>query len=374
MNFDFSEEAKELRTQSMRFMSEESSMEAVRRVLDGKERFDRRLWAQMANLGWLGVSIPESHGGLGLNDEMPCVLAESFGRSLGTVPLPTSMYIATQFIVAAGSDEQKDRYLPRLAEGSLVASFAWAEGLGEPDASQWRCSQSGGVLQGVKAPVLDGGIADIAVVAARDGGQGMGLFIVDLNDPRVERTRQAGIDPTRDVASLRFNAVPADRLETPDAEGLLRDTLDRAAILTAFEQIGGAQRSLEMACEYASQRQAFGRVIGSYQGIKHPLAKAMIAIELARSNAYLGALILGGGAGDLATAACTARITASEAFNAAAAANLQTHGGMGYTWESDCHLFFRRARLLSLSLGSPGWWKDRLAEQLIHQGETNGLQ
>lgn len=229
------------------------------------------------------------------------------------------------------------------------------------------CNVKNGCLSGIKTPVLDGDIADIVIVAAQDNEGGVGLYIADLSDRLIERKRLNSIDPTRGVVSLQFNNTPVQAMKCDDVPGLIYKTLDRAAILTAFEQVGGAQRCLEMACAYANEREAFGRLIGSYQGVKHQLARVMVAIELARSNAYYGALVLSNGTGDLRAAAAAARISASSAFGFAAAANLHIHGGIGYTWESDCHLFIKRAKLLSLFLGSCGWWKSRLGNHLYNE-------
>jgi acyl-CoA dehydrogenase len=191
------------------------------------------------------------------------------------------------------------------------------------------------------------------------------LAIADLKASGVTRAAVAKIDPSRSHARLTFESTPAETLGSPgDGEAMLRRIQDRAAVLFAFEQVGGAQRALEMARDYALDRFAFGRPIGSFQAIKHKLADVYVATELARSNAYFGAWALARNAPELPLAAASARISASEAFFQAARENIQVHGGMGYTWAFDCHLFYRRAKLLSLALGSTRLWKDRLITQL----------
>ncbi len=183
--------------------------------------------------------------------------------------------------------------------------------------------------------------------------------------PASQREAVETIDPSRSHARIGFENTPAEPLgASGDGERLLRRVQDRAAVLFAFEQVGGAQRSLEMARDYALQRYAFGRPIGSFQAIKHKLADVYVATELARSNAYYGAWALARDAPELPLAAAAARISASEAYFLAAKENIQVHGGMGYTWEFDCHLYYRRAKLLSLALGSTRLWKDRLITQL----------
>ena len=227
-----------------------------------------------------------------------------------------------------------------------------------------------GKLTGTKIPVTDGDVADLALVLAKEGGRG-GLYLVDLKGPGVARETLKTLDPTRGVARITFTGAAAERLGDAAAlpgenDGFLlaEQVMDRAAVLLAFEQLGGAERSLEMAKAYALERFAFGRVIGSYQAIKHKLADVYVKNELARSNAYYGAWALNVNAPELPLAASAARVASSEAFWFAAKENVQTHGGMGYTWEVDCHLYYRRSRQLALVAGAPKVWKERLVTQL----------
>ena len=239
-----------------------------------------------------------------------------------------------------------------------------AEGPGKADVRKLRATFRSGALSGEKLPVPDGDVADVAIVAAQ-GERGITLAIADLGASGVTREAVETIDPSRSHARIGFDNAPAEALGSPgDGERLLRRVQDRAAVLFAFEQVGGAQRSLEMARDYALQRYAFGRPIGSFQAIKHKLADVYVATELARSNAYYGAWALARDAPELPLAAAAARISASEAYFLAAKENIQVHGGMGFTWEFDCHLYYRRAKLLSLALGSTRLWKDRLITQL----------
>jgi alkylation response protein AidB-like acyl-CoA dehydrogenase len=221
-----------------------------------------------------------------------------------------------------------------------------------------------GKLTGVKIPVTDGDVAHLAVVLAKEGGR-PGLFIVDLGEAAVQRETVATLDPTRSAARLTFDGASAERLGPP-GEGmeLAQAVFDRAAVLIAFEQLGGAGRALEMARDYALNRYAFGRLIGSFQAIKHKLADVYVKNELARSHAYYGAWALESGASELAEAAAAARIAACDAYWFAAKENIQVHGGMGFTWDMDCHLYYRRSRQLGLVAGAPGVWKERLVEQL----------
>ncbi len=364
MNFDFSDDMKQLRDQAQKFLREHCPPKAARRVLEGEAAYDKALWRRLAEMGWLGAAVPEEYGGAGLGYEGLCVLAEELGAALAPVPFASSAYLATEAILAAGSDAQKQAWLPKLASGETIGTLALAEGAGNPNPAKIKTIVADGKLSGTKLPVADGSIADLAVVPALESGK-PGLFLVDLAGPGVARETVETIDPSRDHARLVFTEAPAERLGAGgDGWELTRALLDRAAILIAFEQVGGAQACLTMARDYALERYAFGRPIGSFQAIKHKLADVYIATELARSNAYYGAWALATGAAELPLAAAAARVAATEAFHLASKENIQTHGGMGFTWEADCHLYYRRAKLLALAVGSARHWKDRVVAEL----------
>jgi acyl-CoA dehydrogenase len=362
MNFDFSDELKLLREQARKFLRERCPPAAVRRILEGPEPYDKTLWKDMAAMGWTGAAIPEDYGGAGLGHLALCVLAEELGSALAPVPFSSSIYLAAEAIMAGGSEAQKKAWLPKLASGEAIGTLALAEGPGKADLRKLRTTFRNGVLSGEKLPVPDGDVADVAVVVVQ-GERGIVLALADLKGAGVARTPVETIDPSRSHARIVFENAPAEALEGA-GESLLKRVHDRAAVLLAFEQVGGAQRALDMARDYALERYAFGRPIGSFQAIKHKLADVYVATELARSNAYYGAWALASDAAELPLAAASARISASEAYFLAAKENIQVHGGMGFTWEFDCHLHYRRAKLLSLALGSTRLWKDRLITQL----------
>ena len=362
MNFDFAPELGEVRSQAASVLRSHAASSA-RQALEGKTGFDAALWARVSELGWLGAAVPEEYGGTGLGEEGLCVIAEEVGRSLAAIPFGSTAYLAAQAVLLFGSAAQKQRWLPRFADGSLVGCLALAEGPGAPSAYAVGCTLRDGRLHGGKRPVVDGGVAGLAIVAAR-AGDGVVLCAVELAGPGVTRTRLETVDPSRDAAGIVFDGAAAEPLPGATGWSALERLLDRAAVLYAFEQVGGAQASLEMARDYALQRRAFGRQIGSFQAIKHKLADVYIAIELARSNAYYGAFALQTNAPDLTEAAAAARVAATHAFGLASQENIQTHGGMGFTWESDCHLFYRRARHLALVIGAAPFWKDRLVGAL----------
>jgi hypothetical protein len=365
MDFDYTDDQKFLRTEARRFLESRSTIEVVRGVLnDDSKSYDAGLWKAVAEQGWLGAAIPEEHGGLGLGHIELAAIAEELGRALAPIPFASTVYFVSEAIMLAGSEAQKSRWLPKIAAGEVIGCFATSERAGALTEAQVQARVDGGKLSGVKIPVTDGDIADLGVVLAREGSR-TGLFLVELAGSGVARETIQTLDPTRGVAKLTFAGAAAERLgEAGEGMALAEQVLNRAAVLLAFEQVGGADRALEMAKSYALERYAFGRPIGSYQAIKHKLADIYIKNELARSNAYYGAWALQSGAAELPVAAAAARVAACEAFWFAAKESLQTHGGMGYTWEVDCHLFYRRAQQLGLVAGGAKAWKERLVTEL----------
>ena len=360
MNFDFSDDLKQLRDQARRFLTDQCPPALVRRALDGEEAYAAPLWKEIAEMGWIGAAIPEAYGGAGLGYEGLCVLAEEIGRAVAPVPFASCAYLAAEAILLAGTEAQKRKYLPRLAEGSMIGCFALAEGNGNPSSDAIRARVSSGGLTGSKWPVADGGIADIVIVVARDEANEIALYVVDT--ATIDRKTLRTVDPTRDQSRFDCNDTPAEKLSAATGWDVVQRVLDRAAILFAFEQVGGADASLEMAKNYAMERFAFGRPIGSFQAIKHKLTDVYVALELARSNAYYGAWALTADAAELPLAAATARVSATDAFHIASKENIQTHGGVGFTWAFDCHLYYRRSKQLGLRLGGAPFWKNRLVD------------
>ena len=365
MNFDFSDDQKFLKGEARKFLEANCPTTRVRKVLDDDAKpYDEALWKAVGEQGWMGAAIPEAHGGLGLGHLELCVIAEELGRVVAPIPFASTVYILAEAIMLAGSEEQKAELLPKIAAGQVIGALATSEGPGVVTAGTLKTTVADGKLSGAKIPVTDGDIATICIVLAKEGGK-PGLFLVDLAGPGVTREAVKTLDPTRDAAKLTFDSAPVRRLGgTGEGMELLEQVLDRAAVLLSFEQCGGADRCLEMAKEYALERYAFGRTIASYQAIKHKLADMYVKNELARSNAYYGAWALNSGAPELPVAASAARIAGSEAFWFASKENIQTHGGIGFTWEMDCHLYYRRSRQLSLVAGAPRVWKERLVSHL----------
>lgn len=356
MNFQFSDDAEALRTEARKFLVAESGYPKARAAMDDESGFNADLWRRIVDLGWTGLRIPEEHGGLGLSVLELCVLAEEVGRVLTPVPFTSSVLLATEALLALGTPAQREKWLPKLADGSAIGAVALGEGT-MPAGAKSAFSPEGGTLTGVKRPVPDGGNADFLIVAAADG-----LHLVERGAPGLATEPLDTVDLVRRSVAVHMDKTPAEPLEG-GREGLER-FLQTAAVLLAFEGLGGAEAAMEMAIGYARERVAFGRAIAGYQAVKHRLADMYIKNQLARSHAYYGAWALSTGAPELPQAAAAARVAALDAYGFAAEENVQLHGGIGYTWESDCQFHYRRARLLSGILGSKMHWEDALVRTL----------
>lgn len=364
MNFEFSEESLMLRDQARNFLGDRCSPKVVRQVLEGNQPYAESLWREMAEMGWMAAAIPEEFGGPGLGYEALCVIAQELGRVLAPVPFSSSIYLASEAILAAGSNEQRHALIPSLADGSKIGTVALAEGIGETNADTIATVAHNSVLNGAKWPVQDGLIADFAIVVARDE-QGIGLYLVHLKGDKVDSSSISTFGPSHGQSKFVFNQTEAERLgRVGDHWPILQSVIDRAAILTAFEQIGGVEVCLDMARDYAKGRTVFGRPLASFQAIKHKLADIFVELEIARSNAYYGAWALSQETSDLPRAAAAARVSAIEAYRIASKENIQTHGGVGFTWEFDCHLYYRHAKTLALRLGGARFWMNRLVDHL----------
>lgn len=361
MNFEFSEEQLMLREQARGFLGQHCPPAVARRVLDGPDDYDATLWQQIAEMGWIATVIPEEYGGLGLSYYELAIIAEELGRAVAPVPFSSSVYLATEALLCFGSSEQKSRWLPGLAAGELIATLALPEGPGQTTLESLTTVYDKGVLSGRKIPIADAPIADLAIVVAKDADGGLALCVCELDQSAVNRESVATLDMSRACGVIDFQGAVAEPLGDTSVAWLdLESLMDRAAVLYAWEQLGIADVALEQACEYAKQRYAFGRPIGSFQAIKHKLAGMYVKNTLARSNAYYGVWALATGSSDLSLAAASARVAAIQASLHASQENIHTHGGMGFTWEFDCQFYYRRAKLLSMAIGSERHWQDRV--------------
>lgn len=351
MNFDFSDEQKMLRDEVRKFLVKESPHARARAAIEQGLTHDAAVWGGLKALGVTALMLPQACGGCGLGALELCVVAEEAGRQLSPVPLASTLYLAVQALLLGASPQQQQRWLPRIAAGEIAALAAPLDA--DPGAALPRVE--GGVLHGVAPLVADGEAAAFAVVLARQG------WVVAELGAGVSRRRLQTLDPSRPYAELTFEGTPAEPLDrAADAGALLAQVRNRAAILLAFEQLGGADSALETAAAYARERRAFGRAIGSYQGIKHKLADVYSGNQMARAHCWYGAWALASDAAELPLAAAGARVAASAAYAFAAQESIQTHGGIGYTWELDCHLHYRRARQLAVMLGNEHQWREQL--------------
>lgn len=364
MNLEFSEDQKFIQQNAREYLTQNATLDVCRRVLESDEPYAQDIWKGVAEMGWLGTAVPEEYGGTGLGHLELVLIAQEVGRSLAPIPFSSSVYLATEALVEYGSDEQKKRWLPELCSGERIGTFAAIEKLGDPELDEVDALVSDGKLSGEKVPVLDGDVANVAIVLAKDGDR-HSLVLVDLAGSGVTRSPLESFDPSRSQAKLSFDGADAEILGDA-GEGLAQAErlIDRAAVMMGFEQIGGSERALDITREYTMGRYAFGRPIASFQALKHRMADMYGANQIALSNGYYAAWALSTNNPELALAACNVRVAASDAFVTASEEMIQMHGGVGYTWEFDCHLFYRRAKLLALTLGSASAWREKLIRRL----------
>lgn len=361
MDFDLSDEQKMLAEQARNLLAERTPFDHLRKLIDSGAEWDETLWRELAEMGFLGANLPEAHGGLGMGELDLAVISQELGRANAAVPFFSSIVLAADAIRMAGSEAQKAEWLPKLASGEVVGCFASAEGPG-PILGRGT-TLAGSRLDGTKHPVADAGIASVAVVQTGDA-----LALVRLDQPGVTRTRLDSFDQLRAHYRLDFAGAEAEALPGASAAAI-STLLDRSAVQAAFEAVGAAEACLEMGLAYVKERQMFGRPLAGYQAIKHKLADMAVANELAKSNAYYAGWAAEASPDDLPAAAAAARLSAIRAFEMAARENLQVHGGIGYTFEANCHFYYRRERMLAVNVGGRAFWADRL---LAAQPGTQG--
>lgn len=369
MNFTFSEEQEELRRSIRRFLEEKSPMTEVRRLMETSEGYDKAVWDQMANqLGLQGIAIPEEYGGSGFSYVELLIIFEELGRSLACVPYFSTVGLAAATLLSSEDDSAKKEYLPRIATGEAIGTLALTEDSGRWDEAGITLSgkKEGDSykLSGHKCFVVDGHTADILLVAGRTD-KGVSLFAVEKDVPGLGVTQLATMDMTRKQARIEFDSTPARLIGDEGAAWpVISKALDLAAVALAAEQVGGAQVCLDSSVEYAKTRIQFGRPIGSFQAIKHKCADMLLQVESARSAAYYAAWSAAEDSDELPVVACLAKAYCSEAYFFCAAENIQIHGGIGFTWEHDAHLYFKRAKSSELMLGDPAYHRELLAQRL----------
>ncbi len=377
MHFAFTEEQAELRATARAFLAAHAGSEQVRAAMESALGHDPVLWKRIGTeLGWPAVAIPEAYGGLGLSYVELVALLEIAGEALLCAPFFASAGLGGSAILCAGSEEQKQRLLPGIADGSLIATLAVAEAHGSWDAqgiaATWRRAGDGYRLDGGKRHVVDGHCADLLVVAARaEGSRGeadISLFAVPAGSAGLGRRALPTVDQTRRLAALTLSGVSVPESALLGAEGAawpaLAKALQLANVALAAEQVGGAQRCLDLAVSYAKQRVQFGRAIGSFQAIKHKCADMLVQLEAARSAVYYAGCVAAEDSDALPTAASMAKAAASDAYRFCAASALQIFGGVGFTWEYDVHLYFKRARASASLLGDASFHRELVAQRI----------
>jgi alkylation response protein AidB-like acyl-CoA dehydrogenase len=374
VNFAFSEEQDELRQTVRRFLDDKSPSAEVRRLMETVEGYDDGVWKQMGQeLGLQGLHLPEAYGGQGFTFVELGIVLEEMGRVLLCAPYFSTVALAANAILNAGTEEQKGALLPGIAAGETIATLAFTEDNGKWDASgitiEARPDGDGYVLDGSKMFVIDGHTASLIVVVARlagtSGEDGIAFFAVDGDAAGLTRTPLATMDQTRKQARLELSGVRGSPLGEPGTGwAALSKTLDQAAVCLANEMVGGAQQCLDMSVAYAKVRVQFGRPIGSFQAIKHKCADMLLEVESGKSAAYYAAWAAAEDNDELPVVASLAKAYCSDAYFHAAAENIQIHGGIGFTWEHDAHLYFKRAKSSEILLGDATYHRELLAQRI----------
>ena len=364
MNLDFSDDQKFLQEEARKFLEKEQTLSRNRSVLENNKKIDQELWQKIIDLGWTGIRIPEDYGGLGLGHLELCVIAEELGRYLAPVPFSSSVYLFTEAIINYANEDIKKDLLPKLVSGEVVGTLAITESFKAPTADNIECIFENGKINGMKIGVPDAEAATHAIVICKTNND-ISLQLVNLSSKGINIEHQENIDESRGHFLIALENVEGQLIgDIKGGWNLYESLINQAAVLFSYEQIGGSQASLDMAINYAKERYAFGRQIGSFQAIKHKLADMYVALTLAKSNCYYAAWALSTNDSDLPSASATARVSATKAFQLCSKENIQTHGGNGFTWEYDCHMFYRRSKLLSLNIGSLSNWREKLVISL----------
>ena len=373
IQFAFTDEQEQFRAAIRRFLQEKSPPTEVRRLMDTATGYDPEIWRQLSEqLALPGIHIPEQYGGAGFGMVELCIVTEEMGRALLCAPYFSTAVLATNAILNAGTEAQKSSLLPALASGVRLAALAVTEpnGQWDPQAIELVATPVAEdfLLEGAKSYVVDGHVADLLVVAGRApgtaGGEGLALFTVRADASGVERRLLESMDPTRKIARIDFHGAHAELLgNVNDGAKALSRTLDQAAIALANEMIGGAQTLFDSAVSYTKLRVQFGRTIGSFQAIKHKCADMLLEMELAKSAAYYAAQAAAADDPEWPALACLAKAAASEMYLHIAAECIQIHGGIGFTWDHDTHLWFKRAKSSQVFLGQPYYHRELLLQR-----------
>ena len=364
--YRFTDEQTQLRDAVRKFSVEHFAEEKIRALMESDPPFDPKAWARLGGeLGVLGLSVPEADGGVGGTLIDQAVAIEELGARLACGPFFGTVYLAIPALVAASSGPARDELLGDLIEGQRTAAVAVVDRAGVFDPDAVTVTADGDALSGTVTQVVDGGIADVLLVAAR-GSDGVALYAVDATAAGVERTALATLDLTRSEANVTFSDAAARVVAGPaDTPRVLEHALQVGAALLAVEQVGAAQHLLDLSVEYAKSRLQFGRPIGSFQAVKHRLADLLVDVEHARSTAYHAIWALTDRSDDPALATSIAQAVCSAALSHVATDTIQVHGGIGFTWEHQAHLYYKRAATDAVLLGSAEEHRDRVAAMVL---------
>ena len=381
MDFGFSEEQEMLRQSARQFLETECAMTYVRKMMEDDTGYSEEQWKKMAELGWMGLIFPEEHGGAGLNMVDLVVVLEEMGRVVMPGPYFATVLLGGLAIDLGGSAAQKKAYLPAMAAGTRKATLAQVEESGRWDAEGIEMAAkkdgNGFILSGTKLFVHDAHNADVLVVPARTSGtgtKGVTLFLVDTKHQGVKTTLLKTMDQTRKLCEINFNTVSVGKDavlgQVDEGWALLDRIVDRAKVAMCAEMCGGAQKVLEMSVEYAKVREQFGRPIGSFQAIQHKCANMMVQVESAKSATYYAAWAVANDVPEAHLAACMAKAYCSDAYRYVSAEGIQIHGGIGFTWEHDMHLYFKRAKGSEVTFGDATWNRELVAQLVLDQPEA----
>ncbi|MBX3026685.1 acyl-CoA/acyl-ACP dehydrogenase [bacterium] len=381
MDFGFSEEQEMLRQSVREFLEAECPMTYVRQMMEDERGFSEEQWRKMAELGWTGLIVPEQYGGAGLNMVDMVVVLEEMGKVVFPGPFFASAILGGIAIDLGGSEAQKQRWLPGLADGSRRATLAQVEESGRWDADgiQLAAQAAGGgfTLSGTKLFVHDAHNADLLIVPARSGGRGVNgitMLVVERKAQGVGVRVLKTMDQTRKLCEVTFDdvAVGADAVLGAVGQGwpLLDRLVDRAKVALCAEMCGGAQKVLEMSVEYAKVREQFGKPIGSFQAIQHKCANMMVQVESAKSATYYAAWAVANDVAEAHLAACMAKAYTSDAYRFVSAEGIQIHGGIGFTWEHDMHLYFKRAKGSEVTFGDATHNRELVAQVVLDGPEA----
>jgi alkylation response protein AidB-like acyl-CoA dehydrogenase len=357
MQFGLNESQEILKQNARQFFAGECPMTHVRRLAESKQPYDPALWSKMAAQGYMGIIFPEKYDGLGLGKVELILLMEEAGRALVPGPFWSTVALAGAVIDAVANVAQKTRYLAPICRGEARSTLALLEGGATWDLADSKLAASNGRLTGEKLFVLNADVADFILVAEQTG-----VFLVEAQAPGLSITPMPALDLTRNLYAVQFQDTPVEKLG--DGTNLTR-ALNIATAALVAEMVGGMQRVLDLTVDYAKMRKQFGKAIGTFQAVQHQCADMYLETESSRSAAYYAAWALEHDAPDAATATSIAKMYASDACRTVGNRGIQIHGGNGFAWENDLHLYYRRAKASETMLGDATFHRERIARRVI---------